>query len=465
MHPRFPAIPTLGHRAARGATAWRRAAGFALLVVLTGLLAPPALGMPRQGELATPLELKAKTTSGTPVKGQIQSWTFETVTGTFGSRRWTEFQPPDLNRIFKMVMDEKSAEHWIALGELLMQLPGGEKMSDQAFGRARKLDKECQPAIDKAKVRGQEKRRLLAEERLKDILPDGTQLTATPWPSLTDEEQKAAVAEMKRDAQKIMRDANTQLPLIETRYFLLYADLPQAEANRWASQLDGMYDMVMQLFHVEKGLNLFWGKAVVFIFPNQERFRLVESAAFQQTTPAGVVGLCHMLGPKVFVNSFRDPDELQFTAVLLHETTHGIMHRYLTPARLPTWANEGFAERIASAAMKRANLKSPVDRNRREQGLQYIRQSGDLARIMKMNYQDGSWPGENAVGYAVGYMLCNFMLDTVPRLAPKRDKDRFKDWVIAVKGGKPWEKALVEDYGFSMEQIATEAVRWFRTND
>ena len=115
--------------------------------------------------------------------------------------------------------------------------------------------------------------------------------------------------------------------------------------------------------------------------------------------------------------------------------------------------------------MKRANLKSPVDRNRREQGLQYIRQSGDLARIMKMNYQDGSWPGENAVGYAVGYMLCNFMLDTVPRLAPKRDKDRFKDWVIAVKGGKPWEKALVEDYGFSMEQIATEAVRWFRTND
>ena len=51
MHPRFPAIPTLGHRAARGATAWRRAAGFALLVVLTGLLAPRALGMPRQGAM------------------------------------------------------------------------------------------------------------------------------------------------------------------------------------------------------------------------------------------------------------------------------------------------------------------------------------------------------------------------------------------------------------------------------
>ena len=79
MHPRFPAIPTLGHRAARGATAWRRAAGLALLMVLTGLLAPRALGMPRQGELATPLELKAKTTSGTPVKGQIQSWTFDSA--------------------------------------------------------------------------------------------------------------------------------------------------------------------------------------------------------------------------------------------------------------------------------------------------------------------------------------------------------------------------------------------------
>lgn len=419
--------------------------------------------------LERPIEVRTRTASGASVRGLVERWCAETFSGSFGTRRWDEFAPLELNRVYRMLMDDRSAAQWVVLGERLLEQQGGERLAETAFQRARRLDRTIEPRIDAARTRAAERRRILAEQRLRDILPEGDDFGAAPWPILTDSEQEAAIAEMKRDAERIMRDAGVALPLYETRYFLLYSELPERETARWGAQLDGMYEMVTQLLHVERGLNLFWGKAVVFIWPSRDRFRVVEAAAFGQRVAEGVIGLCHMAGPKVFVNSVLHPDELQFTAVLLHETTHGIMHRFLTPARLPTWANEGFAERIAHLAMVRANLRSPVDSQRRPQALRYIRQGGDVVRVMRMNYRDGSWPGEEAIGYAVGYLLCAYMLDVVPGVGPssgrERSRDRFKEWVVAIKGGRPWERALEEAFGLTVEQLAASVQRWHRTND
>lgn len=439
----------------------RRACLALLAAVSLALIAAAA----EMRTLAKPIEVRTKTISGTPVRGMLQRWDAAGFAGSFGERRWTELPPPELNRVYRMVMDERSAEQWIGLGELLTESPDGERLADGAFSRARRLSKESVPAIEAARARGNEKRRVAAEQRLREILPEGGEFDAKPWPILSDAERTEAISEMKKEAERIMRDAGANMPLVETRYFLLYSELPPRQTAFWAGQLDGMYEMAMQLFHVERGLNLFWGKAVVFIFPTRERFRVVEASAFNHMVPEGVVGLCHMRGPRVFINSYPGNDELMFTSVLLHETTHGIMHRYLTPLRLPTWANEGFADRIAHMAMSRANLRNPMDALRRKQALLYMRQSGNVARIVRMRYEDGSWPGEDSIGYAVGYLMCNFMLDVVPRLAPSSGRDRFKDWVVAVKGGKPWEQALKEDFGYSIETLAAEAVKWYRTND
>jgi len=415
--------------------------------------------------LPKPIEIRTKTMGGAPVRGMLERWSDGAFSGTFGTRRWSELPAAEVNRLYRSLMDERCFDQWMTLGELLMGLPDGERLGESAFSRAKRLDRNAGPAIQSARARAAESKRIEAEKRLQDLLPDGDDAGTKPWPVLTDAERAAAIETMKRDAERIMRDAGASMPLVETKYFLLYSELSPKETSYWAAQLDGMYDMCMDLFHVERGLNLFWGKAVVFIFPTRERFRVVEASAFGHMARDGVVGLCHMRGPKVIINSFKDKDELQFAAVLLHETTHGIMHRYLTPKKLPTWADEGFADRIAHMAMTRAGLRNPIDKSRRAQGVDYLRKDGNIARIVRMNYRDGSWPGESGVGYAVGYVMCNFMLDVVPRLAPARGKDRFKDWVVAVKGGKPWEQALVEDFGVPIETLAVEAIRWHRTND
>ena len=202
-----------------------------------------------------------------------------------------------------------------------------------------------------------------------------------------------------------------------------------------------------------KPLNLFWGKASIIICADEDQFRLIEAQAFNQMTPRGVLGLCHCMGPRVFVNTFRDPDDQKFSSVLVHETVHGIMHRFITPARLPTWANEGFAEIVANATVR----NSTVDQTRRPQGLDYIRNAGRIDQVMAMNYEDGTWPGENAVGYAVGYLLCDLMLD--------RNRQGFADWIKAVKAGKDWREAMAAHYGASAEKVADYAADWYRTND
>ena len=170
-------------------------------------------------------------------------------------------------------------------------------------------------------------------------------------------------------------------------------------------------------------------------------------------TPRGVVGLCHQMGPMVFVNMFWSNDQDRFDSTLIHETVHGIMHRYFSAERLPAWADEGLSEYIASVSFK----SSPVDKGRLPQALDYIRSGRSVAAVMRLNYDERSWPGPDAIGYAVGYAAIKLMVRQQP--------DAFGRWIRAVKGGKPWEQALSEDFGHSVDAFAPTVEQWYRTKN
>jgi hypothetical protein len=229
--------------------------------------------------------------------------------------------------------------------------------------------------------------------------------------------------------------------------------MPRPESARWAAELDRMYARLARIFDLPEGENLFWGKAVIFVFRDRDRFRIVEAESFGQLVPRWSAGLCHPIGPKVFVNFYRQPTDREFAAILVHETVHGFLHRYRTPRRLPTWANEGFCDWVASVSFDR----SPVDEMRRPGALTYLRGGGDIQSILDMSYLDGSWPGPDSVGYAVGYLMVGLMIQDRPH--------RFGDWVKAVKAGKDWERALAEDFGVPRARLVETFVRYYRVND
>ena len=400
------------------------------------------------------------------VRGTIESWGSDGLKGSFGGHDWDELDDSSLRRIYQRLMDRRSSTDWVLLGELQLRRDGpvAERNAGMAFKRALQLEPTVAPEVEEDwqrvalyKEERAELERIRAAEQLREGLPEGVNWTATPWPTLTDEEQDAAIAEMERHSRELLHRAGfPDAQPIHSEYFLVYSDLNPAMTARITRDLDLMYAQLAKLLGLPgaggKPLNLFWGKASIIICQDEDQFRLIEAQAFNQMTPPGVVGLCHCIGPKVFVNTFHDPDADKFASVLIHETVHGIMHRFITPARLPTWANEGFAEWVANQA-----VPGHVDASRRPQGLDFVRRGGNLAEVMAMSYQAGTWPGPNAVGYAVGYILVDLLIEKNPR--------EFADWVRSIKAGEPWRQAFEKQFGVPADALAVRARQWFMTND
>lgn len=411
-----------------------------------------------QGVLDRPVEVRARLVSGGSFAGKLTAWTEDGITGSFGEHAWLDMVAADLRRLYVQVMDRRSAAQWLRLGELLGSAKDGAQLSADAFAQARRLGA-SEESVSAARARAEaagaargERERMERERRLQDAaLPADS--PATPWPVLSDAERADATKRMREEAAAALEVAGIRCEPVETEFFILCGDLPRAEMQRWARDLDAMYARVAETLAIPKGINLFWGKAVILAFERQDTFRLAEAAVFGHKAPASLRGVCHMKGPQAYISIYRGNDELEFASTLVHETTHGMMHRYATPARLPEWANEGFAEWVARTCVPR----SRVDASRRPQGLAFFRQGGDAAKVMAMGGQDGTWPGDNAIGYSVGYLLVDLMIADRPA--------RFGSWVKAVKGGRPWQQALAEDFGIDAPRLAQSAAQWYRTND
>jgi hypothetical protein len=420
-------------------------------------------------ELKKPEQVKFRSRDGKRVNGKVVAFdgdAFEgpaSGEGALARTPWSSVHADDLESLAGRILDEKDVDELILKGELLMSI-GRVKPADAAFDRAERAAKalkgsaasEAGARIAAARTRGADRLvdaehdfRMTRHAEMSSRIPK-TEGGVAPWPVLAREEHEAAVAAMKKRAEEICQVSGMQAVPVETRYFLLYAATKREAVEECARSLDAMYEKVLELFGIPAGLNLFWGKAVILLQPSEEKFRLVEQAAFGAMVPRGVVGLCHQVGPQVFVNIFWTDDQDRFDSVLLHETVHGIVHRYHSPARLPDWANEGLSEYIAAVSFK----SSPVDKERRPQALDFIRGGGNVAEVMRYNYRDGSWPGPNAIGYAVGYVIVELMIRQQP--------DRFGAWLRAIKGGKDWERALVEDFGYTVDQFGARAVEFYR---
>lgn len=393
----------------------------------------------------------------------VDKWDSDGIQGAFGSHAWGALEYLSMKRTFQKFMDRSSGSDWLLLGELQLERsdPRGDKESESSFEQALRRDPSLESAVQAARDRGteldrlrEESDRIEAAEKLREGLPDGVTSTAKPWPILNDAQQAEAVVEMRKDSRALLEEAGFKnAEPVETEYFLVYSALNPRQTASLVRQLDAMYLKVTDLLGIPRGLNLFWGKASIFICRTSDEFRLIEAQAFKHMVAPGVIGLCHQRGPKVFVNTFRAEDDLQFASTLVHETVHGIMHRFISPVRLPTWADEGFAEYVAGRSFR----GSPVDSNRRPQALHFIRNGGDVSSVVAMSYEDGSWPGDEAVGYAIGYLICTTMISENP--------GGFSDWVRAVKAGKNWKKALEDEYGVSADRLVEYVRQWHLTND
>jgi hypothetical protein len=416
------------------------------------------LFMSAAGPLAEPRHVRFHLADGVQVTGDLTSWDAEGIDGSFGRRLWTELVPDDVWQLYVAVMDQNCADQWVDLGRVLLPLDGGEAAAERAFRRALRLDAsvagEVRAARDAAlQVRQRRERleRAIEGERLRTETPEAGDFPADPWPYLTPDQQEAAVEAVEADARQFLRSAGAQADPVRSDRFVVYGATAPLERARLATRLEAIASQVAGVLGVDEKKNVFWGRAAVFCFADPDRFRMVEAESFDQLVPRQAVGICHPVGPKVFLCFRSDQRGDVPLPVLARETVHGYLHRFRTPRRLPPWANEGLAayvaDRVAGAA-GRDELRAGAVR--------FIREGGDVGPLLDRRYGDGQ-PELDDLTTAVGALLVELMVQQRPQ--------SFGPWVDAVKYGKDWETALAEDYGVSRSTLVDAFVQYYRVND
>jgi len=427
----------------------------------------PAEETPPPGRPArpfTPIPVRFRLADGSRVAGELTGWDREGIDGSFGRRAWAELHHEDVRRLYRRLMDGESAADWVDLGRAMLLValdqPQAERWAERSFQRALTMSEDTRAAIAAAREEVAERRQMRAEakaaaqaQRLATGSPEAAAWPPDPWPELTKEQLSAARLEMQSDAEQILEKAGLQLAPIETDHLLFYSDMAGGEAAAWAARLEEACAMLARRLDLPDQSNIFWGKAVVFALGDRDRFRLLEAESFQQLVAQSTYGLCHPVGPKVFISCHRTADADLFGAVLVRELVHGFMHRYRTPFRLPLWANEGLADYYASVLFR----NSPLDLERRRAAVGFIRGGGNIDGVLSMSYEDEISPREKMLDHAVGALVIEVMIREQPA--------RFARWVDAVKDGKDWQKALAEDFGIPRRALVQTAGRYYMMND
>lgn len=371
-----------------------------------------------------PVKVQVVTRAGERMAGAMvgydaQGFTLRSAEGTEARVLWSNLEPRLVYQLHQRAFGKSpTARQWLDVGTRLLEA-GDAQWSQTAFKNALRLDKSLAGEVEQAKAEASDA--LVAEK---------------VWGRLNDEQSAAAVEKLKqfaRDAQ--VKIGHAGLRSFETDFFLFVTDLDAAEAQKWNRLLDKMYAQLCAMFAIPEGVNIWHGKALVFTFKSREDFARYEATVENYEAAPGVAGLCHQHGPIVRIAFYRQPRELEFARILVHESSHGFLHRYRSPQRIVSWVNEGLAEWIAHDMVpvpgrSGAELRAEV----REE----LRRRGDTGGMFDREHIDG-WH------YGVAYTLTSFMID--------QNKRGYVKFINALKDGKEWRAALEEEYGAPLEKL------------
>lgn len=258
---------------------------------------------------------------------------------------------------------------------------------------------------------------------------------AEPWPKLSPAEQTDAVNQLKQFANETQAQLRRPLNAFETRYFLFCSDLKPQEAQNWAGLLDRMYLKLADMFAVPKGENIWRGKALIFVFSRSQDYQRYEKE-IMHTDPVGTAGMCHANSDGIVrIAFYRQEDALTFAHVLVHESVHGFLHRYRTPVGIPSWANEGLAETIATDLVPQAGRRNAVFNTARRNLREH---RGDLGDFFTTAHIEG-WQ------YPVAETLCTFMIQ-----ASKRN---YANFINGIKDGLSWQDSLEQKYQAPIDRL------------
>lgn len=226
---------------------------------------------------------------------------------------------------------------------------------------------------------------------------------------------------------------NVSFRYIETGYFMFLTDLSPEEVDGLIVYLDSMYSELCKAFGIPPTHNIWCGKCVVVAFRDQQNFLTFEQVMMKNDA-TGAQGICHGLrdGRVIFAGY---QGRSGFPNVLVHETSHGFVHRYLSSARVPSWLNEGIADWIGHEIVK----SERVPRRRKSAAL-LVKQAGTLGDFFQAAPIDGKM-------YGVASTLVEILIQR------DRGNGKFKEFFDGIKMGEDPEQSLKESFGLTYQEL------------
>jgi hypothetical protein len=258
-----------------------------------------------------------------------------------------------------------------------------------------------------------------------------------PWPELSKEEHEAAV-EVHRKLIKEVSAAVPGMTLHETHEFLFCTNIPQNQIAPYTAALDSMHDMMCEMYGIKKGEPVWKGKCLVMAFLDKAEFASFERVFLKNdNVPSQVYGLCHSYSDgKVIMACYRGDQPQEFAKMLVHETSHGFIHRYRTPAQLPTWINEGMADWIAAALVP----QSTSVKRRQQEAIQRMYQTRSMGDNF-LTTKDHIEPWQ----YGTASSITDFLIRT--------NKASYTRFIQGIKEGLKWEESLKAAFKITPEQL------------
>jgi hypothetical protein len=333
-----------------------------------------------------------------------------------------------------------------AIGQSESEKPAGQTDRDDDRARAGRPTARERAAARRAAREAAAKEKRQAERRkwLARLQARGVEA----WPEAeSDEEHAAALAKSREMIEEVI----SLLPgtqLYETENFLFASNIPPQQVAPYIASLDRMYGYMCRLYGVPRGQKVWLGgKAPIFAFLEKEQFDAFEERFFPDArrslgTMANIYGLSHLSkGGEVVISCYRGNDPNDFGQMLVHETSHGFIHRYKTKARLPNWVDEGMAD-LVGAEMVPA---STAVRNRELRAIRRLAAQHSLGGMLSARRIE-NWQ------YGLASSLNRFLL--------RASRDSYVRFIEALKEGMKWEEALAEAYNSTPEEMLAHYGQW-----
>ena len=289
---------------------------------------------------------------------------------------------------------------------------------------------------NKSLIHDSEKRteRLAFErETNRRLRPEGQRL----WKHLTVEEQEVFLKDQAKFVEDAKKKLNIPLRQIETQFFTFVTDLNSVEVDGYIAYLDAMYAELCKAFGLPPEKNIWAGKCVVFAFRTQATYLAFE-AAVMEIGPARLAktqGLCHQFpNGRVIFAGYKGTNNF-FGHTLVHETSHGFVHRYLSSARAPSWLNEGMADWLADKVVKGRKIKD--------------RQRSAAARVKLKNDWNDVLNIERITGEQYG--ICSVLVEIL--VARDSGQGKFKNFIDDIKVGHSAQEGLKKNFNMTYPEL------------